>query len=318
MKAAVLFLGLIPCLTATADDTPDFSGLTSADLLRAVNMHCRPDRMPGADYAADVWTGSDGSTVCAFGGDEPLYPLLITPQAWWDADIGYDLHNSVLGDSRAATGLTFHYPGAVEHASLTTDSWCAGTGHIGNVETYIYEPPRGYEGDFARAIMYMAAVYPSDFRNAYGAVMFSDGLIPGLTPYASGTLLAMHRADPADDAERAREARAAVLQGNHNPFVTHPALAEYIWGSSAGTPWPGSDTPPLPDLEPLKARYSISADTRICLYSPLVTDRDVVWAIDGVVQTDTYVPLKSISAGRHEITYTGRQSRGYLIITVEK
>ena len=318
MKAALLILGLLPCLTATADGTLDFSGLTSDDLLRAVNTHCRPSQMPGSGYAAEVWTDADGNIICAFGGEDQAYPMLIAPQTWWDAEIGYDLHNCVLGDAEAATARTFHYPGAVELPSLVKPFWSLGTGHIGGVETCVYEPPRGYEGDFARAIMYMAAVYPEDFRNAYGAVMFSDGLVPGLTPYATATLLAMHRTDPVDDPERYREARAASLQGNHNPFVTHPALAEYIWGSCAGTPWPGDDTPPLPGLVPLKARYSIAADTRICLYSPLVADEDVVWAIDGVAQPDTYVPLHSLGIGRHEISYTGRHSRGALIITVEE
>ena len=93
-----------------------------------------------------------------------------------------------------------------------------------------WEPREGRKGDVARAVFYVAAVYP-------------DRVDPTFFPPMRETLLAWNRLDPPDDAERERSAWVAGLQGTENPFVLHPALADEIWGPGP-LPRRGAPGPP--------------------------------------------------------------------------
>ena len=46
------------------------------------------------------------------------------------------------------------------------------------------------------------------------------------------TLLKWHTMDPVDRSERRRNDLIEEYQGNRNPFVDNPELAEAIWGSN--------------------------------------------------------------------------------------
>ncbi|WP_420455932.1 endonuclease [Rubrivirga sp.] len=83
-----------------------------------------------------------------------------------------------------------------------------------------FEPPESRKGDVARAVFYVAAVYPERANPTFFQLMRAD-------------LLAWNRADPPDDAERARSAWVATLQGTENPFVGAPSLADRIWGGGS-------------------------------------------------------------------------------------
>ena len=99
-----------------------------------------------------------------------------------------------------------------------------------------YNGPAGnqgsWHGDVARAIFYMCIRY-----NGLNVVNGNpsenpDGFIGDLA-----TLLTWNTADAADDFEMNRNNVVQVWQKNRNPFIDHPNLADYIWGSNAGTPW---------------------------------------------------------------------------------
>jgi endonuclease I len=49
-------------------------------------------------------------------------------------------------------------------------------------------------------------------------------------------LLLWHHLDPVDIFERRRHARIVALQGNHNPFISEPALAELLYGPRCPAP----------------------------------------------------------------------------------
>ena len=100
-----------------------------------------------------------------------------------------------------------------------------------------WEPPESRKGDVARAALYVAALYPDRADPAFFATMRDD-------------LLDWNRRDPPDDAERARNDWVASAQGNANPFVLDPSLADRIWGGGQiadGEPRPGPE-PPVPAL----------------------------------------------------------------------
>ena len=117
----------------------------------------------------------------------------------------------------------------------------------------LWEPREARKGDVARAVFYVAAVYP-------------EAVDPAFFPPMRETLLRWNRADPPDADERDRSAWVASLQGTENPFVLDPALADRIWGTGPlvgpgggtvrggeGTRGPGPSTPPVGDPPPLGA-----------------------------------------------------------------
>lgn len=98
----------------------------------------------------------------------------------------------------------------------------------------VFEPDDEYKGDFARGYFYMATRY-ADKCSAWGNQMF--GSVNGLTSYSVNLLLKWHREDPVSEKERVRNDAiyginntTGYKQGNRNPFIDYPCLAEYIWG----------------------------------------------------------------------------------------
>ena len=143
------------------------------------------------------------------------------------------------------------------------------------------EPREGVEGDVARALFYVYAVY-----GPAGA----DQLDEAFWTTQRSTLLAWHAADAADDAERARSSRIAGWQGTQNPFVLDATLA----GRAFGTPTAADDAAPtspvaLSLLAPNPVRGGIVRAT-LSLAAPaivrvVVTDalgRTVAVAFDGL------------------------------------
>ena len=100
-----------------------------------------------------------------------------------------------------------------------------------------YNGPKGtlgkFRGDVARGVFYLSARYngleivdgfPEDKKGELGDLQ---------------TLLEWHRNDPPDDFEMNRNNIIYTWQMNRNPFIDHPELIEYIWGTRVGETWSG-------------------------------------------------------------------------------
>lgn len=108
------------------------------------------------------------------------------------------------------------------------------TGYTGKV----FEPVDEYKGDFARTYFYMATRYASQcesWGNHFGSAN------NGLTAYSVNLFLKWHREDPVSEKEKIRNDaiyginnNTGYKQGNRNPFIDYPCLAEYIWGNKKG------------------------------------------------------------------------------------
>ncbi len=104
----------------------------------------------------------------------------------------------------------------------------------------VFEPDDQYKGDIARAIMYMAIRYATvssyPVTSWSGNAMFSGSLSTnyGLSAYSVALLMKWHRQDPVSQKEITRNNGVADKQGNRNPFIDYPCLAEYLWGDKAG------------------------------------------------------------------------------------
>lgn len=254
----------------TFDDDAPASGdaRTEAELLAEIDRTFSPDRTLGYARARDVLYvhDDDAGGVCGvysgwcirLGPGDPSQAAMaagINAEHVWPQSMGAreeplrsDLHhlfperegvNSSRGnlpfgevpDRQAAAW----YRGDASQSNTPradVDGWAErGAG--------LFEPPEARKGDIARAVFYVAAVYPERADAAFFRTM-------------RATLLAWNRADPPDAAERARSAWIATLQGTENPFVGDPTLADRIWASGpvAATPPPASPAPPPRPADP--------------------------------------------------------------------
>lgn len=106
----------------------------------------------------------------------------------------------------------------------------------------VFEPADEYKGDFARNYFGMRVSYPNiNFAQADGGTIhFSNTTAAasatnyGLTDYSVILLLKWHRQDPVSQKEIDRNNAIETAQGNRNPFIDYPCLAEYLWGDKAG------------------------------------------------------------------------------------
>lgn len=338
-----IFSAFVPALAQTSSP---FSGMTGKEILGYIRNNCRPTKTVGTQEeikkAITSYAYSPGSGYREYFSTTSLGQLntiAVVPLVWWGqnsddyAAVSADLHNIVPANVNVASNRDDYPPGVVDEIVYTNDYWRAGIGSIAGMETNFYEPADELKGDFARIYMYMASAYPQPLWNGRGAMLYLDGYFPVLTSYGKQLLLDWHRADPVDDAELRRDAAIAASQGNSNPFVSEPSLAEYIWGIYADRQYNSGDNPDNPDepqkpdepttpeqpaVEPimLKAVYSVSEDQRIDFRSPYVAAGSV-WTIDGKTVTGESMNLKDIGLGRHELSYSNARSRGKIIITVE-
>ena len=105
----------------------------------------------------------------------------------------------------------------------------------------VFEPRDEYKGDFARGyfgtmIKWANGDYQA-FTSGDGSKIFSSNYSTGafgLTKYGVALLMKWHRQDPVSQKEVDRNNGIQETQGNRNPFIDYPYLAEYIWGEKAG------------------------------------------------------------------------------------
>lgn len=123
----------------------------------------------------------------------------------------YDLSSAAEGGIRS--------PAHAEAPACTTDS-------------NSWEPPVAQRGEIARSLFYMAIRYEGGVAGEPDLELVEDVARISASGTVMGrlsTLLHWNREDPPDDAERARDAAVQRIQGNRNPFVANPGLANSIW-----------------------------------------------------------------------------------------
>lgn len=178
------------------------------------------------------------------------------PKSWFNdkTPAYYDMGHIVPTDGKV-NGMRSNY-GFGEVNGGTT--W--GTGKLGNAKAVtttnvkgsstittsykstVFEPADEYKGDFARMYMYMIVRYKYGNSNSISFTSTSDGQLMfnntddnyGLTDYSIALLMKWHRQDPVSEKEINRNNGMETVQGNRNPFIDYPCLAEYLWGNKAG------------------------------------------------------------------------------------
>ena len=127
-----------------------------------------------------------------------------------------------------------------------SSTFVADNGHSYTSAGNVFEPDNRYKGDLARTYFYMVTCYlTTNFTQAAGGrTMFTySGNKAQLSQYSIDLLLKWHREDPVSEKELIRNEviygnslynKCSYKQGNRNPFIDYPELAEYIWGNKAG------------------------------------------------------------------------------------
>lgn len=96
-----------------------------------------------------------------------------------------------------------------------------------------WEPRDAVKGDVARMLFYTAVRYEADPDLELTDTAAGRGDKAPLHGVRA-TLLRWHELDPVDDFERRRNERIDEVQGNRNPFIDRPELAEVLWGDATG------------------------------------------------------------------------------------
>lgn len=125
-----------------------------------------------------------------------------------------------------------------------------GTSTYNGYTATVFEPDDEYKGDFARIYFYMVTCYKSVVGTWPGCdqLDYATNNYKAFSSWSMQMLLEWHRADPVSQKELNRNEAVYDQQGNRNPFVDHPELAEYIWGNKQNTNWTG-ETPPDDELD---------------------------------------------------------------------
>lgn len=147
-----------------------------------------------------------------------------------DGKVNNQRSNYMFGECSGGTFLSSDALGRVGNSTFTGAS----------VSGKVFEPDDEYKGDFARTYFYMATRYASSCASWGNHFSSSNS---GLTTYSVALFLKWHREDPVSEKELIRNEAifgntlynsTGYKQGNRNPFIDYPCLAEYIWGEHKG------------------------------------------------------------------------------------
>lgn len=180
------------------------------------------------------------------------------PKSWFnDATPMYtDLFHLYPSDGYV-NGKRSNYPfGEVGSASYTSNNgFCKlGNSSFPGYTGVVFEPTDSMKGDFARTYFYMVTAY-DDKVAGWSSEHLTGNKYPALNDWSIAMFLKWSSQDPVGPRERARNEAVYGIQHNRNPFIDHPELADFIWGTKKGTPWSLTA-----GIDQLKISFSISSN----------------------------------------------------------
>ncbi len=295
---ATLFSGLI--FISSYCQTSPYKGMYGRALKNAIAQN-KPINFstPNINELIRIY----GNT-CMLSGktmDNPVCEQIV-PQQWfvtpasYSKDASKDLFNLIVSDASAAysrNGLPI--------------------ADVASTNYKVFEPSSKQKGALARAMFYIATMYPADIWEGNGAVVFCDfSPYPTFTTQMAEIYLKWNRNYPPSEAEKAANNSIEQLQGNRNIFIDSPDLAEHIWGENKNKPF--GDTSTTPSVQLLKSRYNRTET--IYLNWP-TADSEAVWTLDGTKVKSLEIPASELKPGQHEISFRSKNRKGQILITIE-
>ena len=232
-----------------------------AELKTAIHSYCGPlkefDYGGGAGFTWEGFFSTDrradstvidmySNTVRKFSGFSAVSGMHIEhsfPKSWWGAypnNAYKDLFHLYPADASANESKN-NLPLGEVTGTPGFDNGVTKTGKNGFETAYTdncFEPADEYKGDFARSYFYIASVYENLAPLMQSPMTFTNNTYPFFKPWAVDLLLKWNRQDPVSAKELTRIEAVYNLQGNRNPFIDYPDLAEYIWGKDTLNVYP--------------------------------------------------------------------------------
>lgn len=201
------------------------------------------DQCGGYSNECDCYNREHSIPKSWFGGSESGPGCDVFQVVPTDGYVNNRRSNYAFGEVSSAS---YTYDGAklgsAKNITITGGNTIAGnTGVSVSCSGTVFEPRDEYKGDFARGyfgtmIKWANGDYTA-FTTGDGSKIFSSNYSTGafgLTKYGVALLMKWHRQDPVSQKEIDRNNGIQQTQGNRNPFIDYPYLAEYIWGEKAG------------------------------------------------------------------------------------
>lgn len=211
------------------------------DMYSTCKYNNQSAHVAGASYVGEGINREHSFPKSWFGGD--VYPMYtdLTMLIPTDAFVNQRRSNHPYGVCAGGTTYTNEEMGVSMKGKLGTSTYNGYT-------STVFEPDDEYKGDFARIYFYMVTCYKSDVPNwpGCGQLDYSANQYKAFSNWSMQLLMEWHRADPVSTKEVKRNEAVYIEQGNRNPFVDHPELAEHIWGTKQNTAWTGETTPDPP------------------------------------------------------------------------
>lgn len=301
---------LIPLLIASLP--------TGAALKDALRVAYRPDSYVSSPSSAI----SSITTVDGLTGEKVSAACIPLASPSW-VQLNPELSRAFMSDLYNLRPTIIDHPGLpyapVAEPTATYGKAKRGYGTLTGQPIEAVEPSDDMKGDVARTMFYIATVYSPILWCDWGGAIFDSARQLTLSEDIAEIYLAWNDSDPVSPEEKALCESIFLLQGNENPFVTHPEYAAMIWGKTTEKPDDNdNDTPPVPPQDnptPLKAVYSATNDATIYLMHPSV-DVEASWSIDGRHVDSNSIATSSLTRGRHELRFIHGSTKGKLIITV--
>lgn len=161
------------------------------------------------------------------------------PKSWWGGDVNEaycDLFHLVPADYSANRSKSNHAPGIPSDTTFWNGSFATGNGSAYGLQK-VFCPADEYKGDFARAYFYIATCYGDSLQweqSGDAAKAMTNTHWQEFQPWLRDLLLEWHKMDPVSNKEKQRAIEVNKIQGNRNPFIDYPQLADYIWGEKQG------------------------------------------------------------------------------------
>lgn len=245
------------------------------------------------DFAAKNTCGNYSGVCDCYNREHSI------PQSWWGGGtggIGNDIFHVLPTDGKV-NGVRSNYEygvvsggtnwvgnkyGAAGSWSTDRKTIASAAGESVSGSGNVFEPKPQYKGDWARGIMGTIIKWQQTnltSGNKFFSGSYTKSSYYGLTKKAVVLLMKWHREDPVSQKEIDRNNGIQETQGNRNPFIDYPYLAEYIWGEHAGETIDMSKLMPSTDPEFIPGKSDGSREGS----TPIVPGKQytVTWLVNG-------------------------------------
>ena len=168
-----------------------------------------------------------------------------------------------------------------------------------------WEPADEYKGDFARSYMYMVTSYEDLSAKWTGNSVnqLDNNTYPVFEQWTVDLFLKWCAQDPVSQKEINRNNEIYKIQGNRNPYIDYPLMAEYVWGKLMAVPFTPDGNVSIPyivspangtTVDLGKVVY-LQTDTASVFIKASNPKGDLLLAISGADAADFSLPVTTVS-----------------------